>query len=218
MRSCTIQQEGFPPRSHLCPQLTNSHSPHACPTLGVYTFTVTQSIGCYTSLSGASTTGRIRNSQSSVAVTGLPLGELTSSTHSLTWRELLTCLTTCFFYSRACNPLLHSRSSTHEHGDGSNRNWTWGTVLSGQYVGNPQGTGATRVSIRLIAEVQGVSGIPQWHSKVSVCLLGALVNLGNRWPAWLEWSECPPINLHAFWMTLGSPEARFPPLGTCSSS
>jgi hypothetical protein len=32
-------------------QPTVSHSPHACPTPGVYTFTVTQSIGCYTSLS-----------------------------------------------------------------------------------------------------------------------------------------------------------------------
>jgi hypothetical protein len=30
--------------------LTNSHSPHACPTPRVYTFTVTQSIDCSTSL------------------------------------------------------------------------------------------------------------------------------------------------------------------------
>jgi hypothetical protein len=38
----TVYEEGFSPRSHLCPLLTDSHSPHACPTLGVYTFTVTK--------------------------------------------------------------------------------------------------------------------------------------------------------------------------------
>jgi hypothetical protein len=38
-----------------------------------------------------------QNSQSSVAATGPLPGELTSTTHSLTWRELLTGLTTCLF-------------------------------------------------------------------------------------------------------------------------
>jgi hypothetical protein len=80
-------KEGFPPRSHLHPQLIDSHSPHACSTPGVYTFTVTQSIDCYTSHSRASTTGWIRNSQSSIVSTRLPPGELTSLAHSLTWRE-----------------------------------------------------------------------------------------------------------------------------------
>jgi hypothetical protein len=47
----------------------------------VYTFTITQSIGYYTSLSRASTTGWIRNSHSFVAATGLSPGELTSSVH-----------------------------------------------------------------------------------------------------------------------------------------
>jgi hypothetical protein len=61
-------------------------------------------------------------------------------------------------------------------------------VLTGQYAGNPQGTGAARVTIWLVTEVQGVSGIPQWHSRVTVCLLGALLlNQGNGWPAWFEW-------------------------------
>jgi hypothetical protein len=45
----------------------------------------------------ASTTGWIRNSQSSIAATGLPPRDLTSSAHSLTWREFLIGLTTCFF-------------------------------------------------------------------------------------------------------------------------
>jgi hypothetical protein len=39
-------------RSHLRPLLTNSHSPHPCPTPGVYTFTVTQFIDYSTSLPG----------------------------------------------------------------------------------------------------------------------------------------------------------------------
>jgi hypothetical protein len=38
----TIYEEGFSPTSHLSPLLTDSHSPHACPTPGVYTFTVTK--------------------------------------------------------------------------------------------------------------------------------------------------------------------------------
>jgi hypothetical protein len=40
----TVTEEGFSPRSHLCPLLTDPHSPHACPTPGVYTFTVTWTV------------------------------------------------------------------------------------------------------------------------------------------------------------------------------
>jgi hypothetical protein len=40
----TVIEEGFSPRSHLRPLLTDPHSPHACPTPGVYTFTVTQTV------------------------------------------------------------------------------------------------------------------------------------------------------------------------------
>jgi hypothetical protein len=61
-----------------------------------------------------------KNSQSSVAITGLPLGELTSSTNSLTWREFLRGLTTCFF-----NPSPQHMGK----GDGNNRNWMWGMVM-----------------------------------------------------------------------------------------
>jgi hypothetical protein len=41
---------------------------------------------------------------------------------------LSTGLTTRFF----------TLSSTHGHGDGSNKNWTWGMILTGQYAGNPR--------------------------------------------------------------------------------
>jgi hypothetical protein len=47
--------------------------------------------------SGSQQQARIRNSQSSVAGAGLSLGENHFPTNSLTWRELLTGLTTCLF-------------------------------------------------------------------------------------------------------------------------
>jgi hypothetical protein len=74
------------------------------------------------------------------------------------------------------NLLLHSRSSTHGHGDGNNKNWTWGMVLTGQYVGNPQGTGTTRVSIHLVAEVHGV--FQEFHNGVPGLLCAC----------WVRWS------------------------------
>jgi hypothetical protein len=40
----TVYGEEFSPKSHLCPLLTDSHSPHACPSPGVYTFTVTKTV------------------------------------------------------------------------------------------------------------------------------------------------------------------------------
>jgi hypothetical protein len=85
------------PGAFLCPLLTDSHSPHACPTPGVYTFTVTQSIGCFTSLALGFSNRPDQNSQSSVAGVGLSLGENHFPTNSLTWRELPTGLTTCLF-------------------------------------------------------------------------------------------------------------------------
>jgi hypothetical protein len=39
-----VIEEGFSPMSHLCPPLTESHSPHSYPTPGVYTFTVTKTV------------------------------------------------------------------------------------------------------------------------------------------------------------------------------
>jgi hypothetical protein len=64
-----------------------------------------------------------KNSQSTIATVGLPPGEITSSTTSLTWRELLTGLTICFFFSnklshlervayRSSNLPLHSMGMT----------------------------------------------------------------------------------------------------------
>jgi hypothetical protein len=56
-----------------------------------------QSIGCFTSLTLGFSNRPDQNSQSSIAATGPLPGDLTSSTHSLTWREFPTGLTTCFF-------------------------------------------------------------------------------------------------------------------------
>jgi hypothetical protein len=53
-----------------------------------------------------STTGWIRNSQSSIAGVGLSLGENHFPTNSLTWRELLIGPTTCLFIHGSENPLL----------------------------------------------------------------------------------------------------------------
>ena len=53
-----------------------------------------------------SATGQIRKSQSFVAGTGLSLGENHFPTNSLTWRELITGLTTFFFYHGPENLLL----------------------------------------------------------------------------------------------------------------
>jgi hypothetical protein len=96
MGSHTVTEEGFSPRSHLCPLLLDSRSPHACSTPGVYTFTVTKTVlRMLTSLALGFSNRPDRKSQSSVVATGLLPGVFTSSTHSLTWREFLTGLTTC---------------------------------------------------------------------------------------------------------------------------
>jgi hypothetical protein len=49
----------------------------------------------------ASAIGRMRNSQISVDVVGLPPGEISSPTISLTWREFLIDLKTFFFNPQA---------------------------------------------------------------------------------------------------------------------
>jgi len=66
------------PPKEVCPSLLNSPSAAHFP-------------------SRASTIGQIRNSHSFVVVVGLPRGEITSPTISLTWREFLIGLKTCFF-------------------------------------------------------------------------------------------------------------------------
>jgi hypothetical protein len=62
-----------------------------------------------------------QNSQSSVEAMGLPPGELTSSTHSLTWRELLTGLTTCLFNHGPDNPLLQPASTQFHQGEDNSK-------------------------------------------------------------------------------------------------
>jgi hypothetical protein len=52
---------------------------------------------CFTSLALGFNNRSDQNSQSSVVATGPLPGEFTSTTHSLTWREFLTGLTTCLF-------------------------------------------------------------------------------------------------------------------------
>jgi hypothetical protein len=116
-----VQLEGFSPRALLCPLLMDSHSPHACSTPRICTFTVPQSIGCSTSPFRVSTTGQIRNSQSSVAGVGLSLGENHFPTNSLTWRELLTGLTTCLFNHGPDNPLLQPASTQFHQGEDNNK-------------------------------------------------------------------------------------------------
>jgi hypothetical protein len=129
----------------------------------------------------ASTTGQIRNFQSSIVATGLPPGELTSSAHSLTWRDFLTGLTTTSSIHGPDNPLLHSRSSTHGHSDGSNKNWMWETVQTGQNAGNPQGTGVARVSTQVCCRGLGL-GIQQWRTWSLFLFIH--INRGNGWPTW----------------------------------
>jgi hypothetical protein len=96
----------------------DSHSPHACSTRE-YTPSQAQSIGASPPSLGLAT-GRIRNSQSSVAGVGLSLGENHFPTDSLTWRELLTGLTTCLFNHGPDNPLLQPVSAQFPQGEDNN--------------------------------------------------------------------------------------------------
>jgi hypothetical protein len=86
--------------------------PTCCPTPGVYTFTVTKTVlRLLTSLALGFNNRPDRKSQSSVAATGPLPGVLTSSTHSLTWRESLTGLATCSFQPQP--PPSPGESVTH---------------------------------------------------------------------------------------------------------
>jgi len=97
--------------SHLYPLPTDSHSSHAYPTRGVYTFTVTKTIlRLLTSLSLGFNNRPDRKSQSFVEATGPFRGVLTSSTQSLTWRELLISLATC-----SCDQFHHIEDTIATH-------------------------------------------------------------------------------------------------------
>jgi hypothetical protein len=67
-----------------------------------------------------STTDQIKNSQSFVASVGLSLGENHFPANSLTWREMLTGLTTCLFYHGLENPLLQLVSTQFLQGEDNN--------------------------------------------------------------------------------------------------
>jgi hypothetical protein len=69
-----------------------------------------------------SATGQIRKSQSSVAGAGLSLGENHFPTDSLSWRELLTGLTTCLFYNGPDNPVLQPASTQILQSEDNNNN------------------------------------------------------------------------------------------------
>jgi hypothetical protein len=108
-----VQLEGFSPRAYLRPLLTNSHSriPTCLFHLGnmhLHCSTIHRLLHFPFRVS---TTGQIRNSQSSVAGAGLSLGENHFPTNSLTWRELLTGLTTCLFNHGSENPLFQPAST-----------------------------------------------------------------------------------------------------------
>jgi hypothetical protein len=136
-----VTEEGFSPRSHLCPLLTDSHSPHACPTPGVYTFTVTKTVlRLLTSLALGFSNRPDRKSQSSVAATGPLPGVLTSSTHSLTWRESLTGLATCSFQPQP--PPSPGESVTHRSDNLFPS--TWVPTQSGNYEAQHEHTLASK--------------------------------------------------------------------------
>jgi hypothetical protein len=81
--------------------------------------------------------GQIRNSQSSVAGAGLSLGENHFPADSLTWREMLTGLTTCLFNHGPDNPLLQPLSTQfHKVQDNNNNNWS--TPLRKKEGNNPK--------------------------------------------------------------------------------
>jgi hypothetical protein len=105
------------------PQLIESHSPHACPTPGVYTFTVQHSIGCYTSLS-LGFNNRMDQEFSELCSYYWNSSRRTHFLNTLSHLKrvahspdnlflLSTGLTTRFFTPS---------SSTHEHGDDNNIN------------------------------------------------------------------------------------------------
>jgi hypothetical protein len=80
-----------------------------------------------------SATGQIRNSQSFVAGVGLSLGENHFPTDSLTWREMLTGLTTCLFNHGPDNLLLQPVSTQFPQGEDNNNT---GQFHSGKIEGN----------------------------------------------------------------------------------
>jgi hypothetical protein len=80
--------------------------PTCCSTPGVYTFTLTQSIGCFTSLALGLNNRPDQEFSELCSWCWTLSGRKPLPNNSLTWRELLTGLTTCLFYHGPDNPLL----------------------------------------------------------------------------------------------------------------
>ena len=110
MESWTMKHEGFPPRILL---MLNFHR-ISFPTCMSHPENIHLHCSIVHQLlhtpSRASSTCRIINSQSSVVASRLPPGEITSPTTSLTWRDFLTDLTTCFFFPKK---LSHLKRVSH---------------------------------------------------------------------------------------------------------
>jgi hypothetical protein len=203
--------EGFSPRSHLHPQLTDSHSPHACPTPGVYTFTVQQSIGCYTSLS-LGFNNRPDQEFSELCGCYWTPSRRTHFLNTLSHLErvahrpdnlllLSTGLTTRFFTPTPPHTSMVMETTKLD----------LGMVHDGINTGNPKGIGVARVSIQVCCRGSCGSRIQQGIPGYS-CLLGALV---KKWPR-----EEPPkqyefsLILHVPELTHGAHEARSSPFGS----
>jgi hypothetical protein len=105
-----VNQEGFPPKSQLIHIAYNlsfptslSHPRKCAPSL------LNSSLVAPLPFQGFNNMPDM-NSQSTIAVVGLPPGEITSPTTSLTSREFLTGLKTCFLFSRK---LSHLKRVSH---------------------------------------------------------------------------------------------------------
>jgi hypothetical protein len=119
----TFNQEGFPPKSQLIQTTYNlsfttflSHPRKSAPSLLNSTSVAPLPFQGFNNRLD-------NNSHRTIAIFGLPQGEITSPTTSLPWREFLTCMTTCFFFSdklshlervdhKANNLPLHSTGMT----------------------------------------------------------------------------------------------------------
>ena len=98
METCTMKHEGFPPRSLRTPTAHRLSFPTCLSHPRIIHLHCHQDSPLAANLPSLGFSNRMdRKSLSSVAATGLLLGFLTSSAHSLTWRESLKDWVTCLF-------------------------------------------------------------------------------------------------------------------------
>jgi hypothetical protein len=117
-----VQLEGFSPGAFLHPLLTDSHSPHACST---WEYTPSLSHSPSTASPPSQGLGNRPDQEFSELRSWCwtlsrrkPLPK-----NSLTWRELLTGLTTCLFNHGPDNPLLQPVSTQFPQGE-ENNHWS----------------------------------------------------------------------------------------------